>query len=189
MIRPVCIYDANVLYPAQLRDFLMRLAVSGLVRAHWTDEIHDEWMRNVLEDYPDVTRDQLERTRRLMERALPDASVTGYAPRIPQIDVPDPTDRHVVAAAAEVDADLIVTFNLNDFPEEALAPFEGEAIHPDSLVRGQVEHRPSAVREVAREHRRSLRRPPKSPAEYVRLLRKSRLDQTADWLAHHEDEL
>ena len=54
--RPVCVYDANVLYSAQLRDFLMRLAVAEVEDAHWTEQIHEEWMRNVETDDPDVTR-------------------------------------------------------------------------------------------------------------------------------------
>ena len=52
---PVAVYDANVLYPAHLRDLLMRLAVSGLLRPHWSEQIHEEWMRNVHADHPDVT--------------------------------------------------------------------------------------------------------------------------------------
>ena len=75
--RPIVVYDANVLYPAQLRDLLMRLAVAGLVRAHWSDQIHEEWMENVLANRPDLRREQLERTRALMERALPSARVEG----------------------------------------------------------------------------------------------------------------
>ncbi|MCS3698651.1 hypothetical protein GGP73_003376 [Salinibacter ruber] len=41
--RPVCLYDANVLYSAQLRDFLMRLALGGVLRAHWTEQVHGKW--------------------------------------------------------------------------------------------------------------------------------------------------
>jgi hypothetical protein len=73
---PVAVYDANVLYPAQLRDLLMRLAVADLVRAHWSDAIHDEWIRNLLDNRDDLTRAQVERTRELMENALPGASQT-----------------------------------------------------------------------------------------------------------------
>lgn len=50
----VCLLDANVMYPAQLRDLLTRSAVAGLFRAHGTDEIHDEWTRSVLADHPDI---------------------------------------------------------------------------------------------------------------------------------------
>jgi hypothetical protein len=49
MEQPVtAVYDANILYPAPLRDLFIRIAQAGLVRARWTDTIHDEWLRNVL---------------------------------------------------------------------------------------------------------------------------------------------
>ena len=60
------VYDACVLYPAPLRDLLMHLALSDLYRARWSDMIHDEWTRNVLASRPDLTQDQLTRTRQLM---------------------------------------------------------------------------------------------------------------------------
>lgn len=66
------LYDANVLYPAPLRDLLMHLAMTGLFRAKWTNEIHEEWIRNVLENRPDLTRNQLERTRDLMNEHVLD---------------------------------------------------------------------------------------------------------------------
>ena len=61
------IFDACVLYPAPLRDFLMWLAITDLFRAKWTDEIHDEWIRNVLKNRPDLTKERLQRTRTLMD--------------------------------------------------------------------------------------------------------------------------
>ena len=48
------VYDANVLYPAPLRDLLIRLAMTGLFRALWTDDILDEVFRNILEDRPEL---------------------------------------------------------------------------------------------------------------------------------------
>jgi hypothetical protein len=59
------LYDACVLYPAPLRDLLMRLAVTDLFHARWTDAIHEEWMRNLLADRPDLSRARIERTRAL----------------------------------------------------------------------------------------------------------------------------
>lgn len=58
--------DACVLYPAPLRDLLMHLALTDLFRAKWTDAIHEEWMRSVLRDRSDLKREQLQRTRDLM---------------------------------------------------------------------------------------------------------------------------
>ncbi|MHC5726617.1 MAG: hypothetical protein ACYTXY_21265 [Nostoc sp.] len=72
------IYDVCVLYPAPLRDFLMRLAVTDLFRARWTDAIHSEWIRNVLKNRPDLTLEKLTRTKNLMNSNVRDCLVTGY---------------------------------------------------------------------------------------------------------------
>jgi hypothetical protein len=66
------VYDACVLYPAPLRDFLIELAAGGLFRAKWTDEIHEEWIGNLLANRPDLDRGKLETTRNLMNRAVID---------------------------------------------------------------------------------------------------------------------
>lgn len=57
--------DANVLYSAGLRDFLLRLADQYLYAPLWSADIHAEWIRSVLADRPDLTADVLERTRAL----------------------------------------------------------------------------------------------------------------------------
>lgn len=72
------VYDACVLYPAPLRDFLVRLAVTGAFRARWTEAIHDEWVRNLLANRADLSREKLERTVALMNQAVPDCLVEGY---------------------------------------------------------------------------------------------------------------
>lgn len=118
----VAVYDACVLYPAPLRDLLVRLALTGLFRAKWSSQIHDEWTRSALKSRPDLSLDRLQRTRDLMDRAVPDCLVTGHEGLIEQLKLPDPNDRHVLAAAIRSQAGVIVTFNLKDFPTEALAP-------------------------------------------------------------------
>ena len=143
---PVAVYDANVLYLAQLRDLLMRLAVADLVRAHWSDAIHDEWIRNLLDNRDDLTRAQLERTRELMENALPGASVSGYQHREPNLTLPDPDDRHVLAAAVHAGAEWIVTFNLRDFPASVLDAYGIEAVDPDSFIAMLLHRSPEAER-------------------------------------------
>lgn len=187
--RLVVLYDANVLYPAQLRDLLIRLAVGGLVRAHWTDAIHEEWIRNVLADYPDITREELRRTRRLIEQALPAARIEGYEHHISSLSLPDPDDRHILAAAIEIGADAIVTFNLDDFPASRLDPHGISAIHPDAFVSSLYEENPGAVIEVMRRHRASLRKPPKSATEYCQILRRARLEETAQAIGERMNEL
>ena len=128
------VYDACVLFPAPLRDLLMRLALVGLFRARWSAQIHEEWLRSLLEKRPELTRAQLERTRDLMNTSVLDSLVTGHEPLIEAIVLPDPDDRHVVAAAIRCGANAIVTYNLKDFPEAALQPLGIEAQHPDDFV-------------------------------------------------------
>jgi hypothetical protein len=99
-------YDANVLYPAELRNFLMHLAMTGLFRAKWSAEVHEEWIRNLLISRPELTRMQLERTRDLMDKHALDALVTGYEDLIPGVQLPDPGDRHVLAVAIRGRADV-----------------------------------------------------------------------------------
>ena len=116
----IAVYDANILYPAPLRDLFIRLAQAGLVRGRWTETIHDEWVRNVLKDNPHLSSERLARTRTLMNEAVRDSVINGYEDLIDSLTLPDPDDRHVLAAAIHGDAEVIVTFNLKDFPCEFL---------------------------------------------------------------------
>lgn len=79
------VFDACVLYPAPLRSFLMYLAAGGQFRARWSEDIHEEWIRNVLLNRTELNRAQLERVRALMDRHVPDALVTGYQSLIESI--------------------------------------------------------------------------------------------------------
>ena len=160
-------FDANVLYPSGLRNFLMHLALTGIFRAHWSDEVQEEWIRNLLKNRPDLTRAKLDRTRHLMDKAIPDALVTGYEHLIDSIELPDRDDRHVVAAAIRSGASVIVTLNLADFPSESLANFSIEAEHPDDFVLALFETFPDLVLEAARTHRASLKNPPKTNDGYL----------------------
>ena len=161
------IYDACVLYPAPLRSFLIYLAMTNIYRARWTDAIHEEWMRNVEKDYPDVTRQQAERIRDLMNQAILDPLVTGYEWRIPALTLPDPDDRHVLAAAIQCSAEVIVTFNLRDFPRELLDPHGIKALHPDAFIIQQLDLSPGLVCRAAKQQRTSLKKPPLSVDEYL----------------------
>jgi predicted nucleic acid-binding protein len=127
-------YDANVLYPAELRNLLMHLALTGLFRAKWSAGVHEEWIAALLEKRPDLTREILERTRTLMDLHAGDAVVTGYEELIPGLNLPDPNDRHVLAAAIRGQANIIVTLNLRDFPADVVGALGIEAQHPDEFV-------------------------------------------------------
>jgi predicted nucleic acid-binding protein len=175
------LFDACVIYPAPLRDILMRMARTGLFRARWTDAIHDEWIRNLLENRPDL-KDKLPRTRELMNCAIDDCLVTGFEDLIPSLSLPDPDDRHVLAAAIVGRADVIVTQNLKDFPEAALAPFNIEAQHPDTFIRHLLDLDQAVALAAVRAHRASLKNPPMSVEVYLETLAKQELPETVNYL-------
>ena len=135
----VVLYDANVLYPSTLRDLLIRVAQAGLVQAKWTDQILDEVFDNLATNRPDLDPQRLARTRDLMNGAVRDCLVTGYEPLIEAIDLPDPGDRHVLAAAIKARAQVIVTHNLKDFPSTVLAGWDMEAKSADDFILDQVD--------------------------------------------------
>ena len=172
------VYDACVLYPAPLRDFLMWLGLSGRFRARWSPQIHDEWKRNLLANRPDLTRDQLDRTSGLMDLAIPDGLVTGHESFIAGLTLPDIDDRHVLAAAIRCNASVIVTFNEKDFPATALAPFGIEAQHPDLFVDNLFDLDQAAVVAAAQRQRAQLRNPPLDVDRYLEVLLRQGLVQT-----------
>jgi predicted nucleic acid-binding protein len=156
----------------------MHLARTDVLWARWTDAIHEEWMRNVQDRYPDINRQKAERIRDLMNEHAPDCIVSNYEDLIPGLVLPDPGDRHVLAAAIRARADAIVTFNLADFPQEALAKYDIEALHPDDLIDRLFEFDSAAVCAAVRLDRSSLKKPPKSVDEYLADLERQGLVQT-----------
>ncbi|MFB2880590.1 PIN domain-containing protein [Floridanema aerugineum] len=164
------LYDACVLYPAPLRDFLVQLALTDLFRAKWTDQIHEEWIRNVLKNRQDLTIEQLTRTKELMNSYVRDCLVIDYEYLIESVELPDPDDRHVLAAAIKAGADVIVTFNLSDFPENILQKYDIEPQHPDEFISDLVDLKPGKIVAVAEICRQRLKNPPKSIDDYLETL-------------------
>ena len=175
-------YDANVLYPAELRNLLMHLALTGLFRAKWSADVHEEWISSLLQKRRDLNREKLERTRQLMDQHAVDALVTGYENLIPGLQLPDPDDRHLLAAALRGHANVIVTMNLRDFPSDILGPLGIDAQHPDEFVLHLLDLAPGIILAAAQTHRLSLKNPPKSAAEYLATLERQGLTQTVSVL-------
>ncbi len=172
------IFDACVLYPASLRDLLMHLALTDLFRAKWTEAIQEEWMRSLLQNRQDLTREQLERTRQLMNAHVRDCLVADYEDLIPVLTLPDPKDRHVLAAAIRSGADVIVTFNLGDFPRETLKKWGIQAQHPDDFINHLLDLAPHVVCAAAKRQRESLKNPPMSVAVFLSALELQGLAET-----------
>jgi hypothetical protein len=126
--------DANVFYGARLRSLILYLAQTKMFRARWSAEVHDEWIRNLLVDRPDLSAAVLERTREAMDKAVPDCLVTGYHALIDGLALPDQADRHILAAAIRCKASCIVTANSKHFPAAVLEGFDIHAVHPDDFL-------------------------------------------------------
>jgi hypothetical protein len=169
------LYDACVLYPAPIRDVLMRLALTDLYRARWTNLIHEEWIRSLLAKRPDLTRAQLERTRDLMNAHARDALITDFEDLIPSLTLPDPDDRHVLAAAIRGRVDVIVTYNLKDFPTKALAPYGVGVQHPDEFLTHLLDLAPGIVLAALQRLRQSLKNPPVAIENYLTILEQHEL--------------
>jgi len=156
----------------------MYLAMAGAFHARWTNQIHDEWIRGLSEKRPDLKKEKLERVRNLMNHHVENCLVTEYESLITELDLPDPDDRHVLAAAIKAGANAIVTFNLDDFPAGQLKLYGIVAQHPDDFVVRLFDLFPEAVCLAAKRHRENLCNPPKTVDEYLDNLARQQLPQT-----------
>jgi len=120
-----------------------------------------------------------------MNSSVRDSLVEGFEHLIAAIELPDPDDRHVVAAAIHSGAETIVTFNLKDFPSGALDRYNLDAQHPDDFIVDLFDLHPASVLQALAEQRASLKRPPKTADEFLDILLKQGLTQTVsilkDW--------
>jgi hypothetical protein len=157
--------DACVLYPAALRDTLLRAAAAGLYRAFWSDEILDEVHRNLVANGR-ATGQQATRLIGIMASFFPDARVADYEHLVLSVTA-HPKDRHVVAAAAVGGAGIIVTSNLRDFPTTALEPFNLRAVSPDEFLSELFDASPDDVTAIILEQAADLKRPPMRPADVL----------------------
>lgn len=156
----------------------MELAAAGLFRAKWSEQIHDEWIRNLLENRDDLTAEQLGRTKDLMNATVPDCLVEGYEDLVPSLTLPDADDRHVLAAAIASSSDAIVTFNLKDFPKATVGKYNIEILHPDDFIFHQFGLNNAGVIIAAQRCRARLRNPQKTAEEYLQTLERQSLPKT-----------
>ena len=132
----------------------------------------------MLKDNPQLTAQRIARTRSLMNEAVRDCLVTGFEDLIDSLTLPDPDDRHVVAAAIRSNAEMIVTYNLKDFPAEPLSQFDIKAMHPDEFLLSLFVDAPGLVCSAVKRQREGLRNPTKSAEELLAMLEKQGLTQT-----------
>ncbi|HEY8904938.1 MAG TPA: PIN domain-containing protein [Rhodoferax sp.] len=164
---PVVVLDACVLYPAAQRDLFMWLAAGGTIRAHWTKQIHDEWIRNVARDYG-VARNELEKIAQLMNRAAGDALISRYRQHEGLFSKTDAKDRHVAAAAVAArqqsgaNVVTVITWNLKDFDHAELAQAGLTVENPDTFLCRMMADSLDRVVSAFVQMSNNLRNPPKT---------------------------
>lgn len=152
------VLDACVLVPNRARDVLLEIATTGAFRPLWSTQILAELDRVLRRLHgkrgfaAEETDAYLTRLIGQMRGAFPDALVDDWERLVPAIHLPDPDDRHVVAAALAGRADVIVTENLRDYPPSSLpAALTRQTL--DDFLLDQLDLNPShvvrAVRAVA----------------------------------------
>ena len=181
----VAIFDACILYPFHLRNIVVQAAVDRLVEARWTDEIHDEWIRNVAAGALAVPIERLQNTRRLMNEAVPTATISGYEDHVPAVNLPDPKDRHVVAAGIAACASIILTWNLRHFPAKELKKFGLRRETPDAVLAELYDKIPELTISSLANARRNLNKTPVSASDFVNILDGQKLIQLAKRAQNH----
>lgn len=172
---PLVVCDANVLYSIVMTDLILSLGVAELARPRWTEQIHEEWTRTLLANRPHLDPAKVARRRQQMDEALDDCVIEGYEARIAQLRLPDPDDRHVLAAAIHARAQVILTYNQRDFPLQVLAPYGIRAQHPDDFLMTVMKRFSPEVKETLEGIRARKTRPPLSAAELLQKLANQQL--------------
>jgi predicted nucleic acid-binding protein len=165
---PIVVCDANVLYSIVTTDLVLSLGVAELFRPRWTHQIHDEWMRKLLANRPDLDPAKIERRRKQMDEAIEDCLIEGYEDLISRLNLPDTEDHHVLAAAIHAKAQGILTYNHRHFPRRVLAPYGITAQHPDDFLTTLTERFREEVCDTLEEMRARKTRPSLSQAEMLR---------------------
>lgn len=131
-VRFTCVLDTNVIFPIEIRDLLFWFAYFELFTPKWSNHIFDEW-EDVMKR-KGVSEKEIKKRSEVANLAFPDALVDNYESLIDGLTLPDEKDRHVLAAAIKTNANIIVTNNLKDFPDEYLSTFGLKAKLPDDFI-------------------------------------------------------
>ncbi len=156
-----------MLYPAHLRDTFLRLAERSLFRPYWSEDILVELHRNPVK--AGIAERAVSRLGSEMQRAFPDAEVSGYQALVDSMTC-DRKDRHVLAAAVRADAAAIVTFNMSDFPPLSVDSFEIDVIHPADFLLDLLDLAPLVVVGELERQAAANRRDPRTLASLLDVL-------------------
>lgn len=179
-VRFKCVLDTNVIYPLWTRDLLLWFAFYDLYTPKWSNNIFSEWL-NVMERKGIGKNEAIKRTNN-MNKAFPDALVKNYEGLIESLDLPDPDDRHVLAAAIKTNANLIITNSLKDFPIEYLSSFGLHAKSRDDFFTDIIDLNHELSVRAFRKLVLNKKTPPYDVYEVLDIFRNNGLNKTADYL-------
>lgn len=179
-VRFTCVLDTNVIYPVWTRDILLWFAHHDLYTPKWSDHIFDEWVEVMKRK--GVTNDQIKQRTQMVNQAFPDALVENYHQLIDKLELPDEKDRHVLAAAVKINANLIVTNNLKDFPREVIGRYGLSAKSPDDFLTDIIDLNHEISVKSFREMVMRKKNPPYTELEVLDILRNVGLADTANYL-------
>ena len=171
----IAVLDANVLYPAPLRDFLLNLAATEIFQPKWSEIIQNEWKYNLLKNRPDLKESQLNRTVKFMESAFPEANTEVQLEIVQDITIPDENDKHVLASAITSEANYIITWNIKDFPKRVLHQYLIKAINPDEFLQLLLDIDKDKVKSAFKNQLYSLKNPKLSKDQLVQILMRNGL--------------
>ncbi len=173
-------FDACVMVPNALCDTVLRLAERGFYRPLWSQRILDEVKYAILKVHPGIAEARVDARIAAMCGAFDDALVVGWEQACAGLDLPDPDDRHVLAAAIKGGAQSLVTFNLGDFPDDRLTETDVEVVHPDEFLLDQLDLYPGLALQVLTEQAADLNHPPSDLAGVLNRLERCGVPRFAD---------
>jgi len=179
-VRFKCVLDTNVIYPLEVRDLLFWLAHFDLYTPKWSEHIFDEW-KEVMKRKGIPDQEAAKRADKA-NQAFPDALVQNYSGLIEGLNLPDPKDRHVLAAAIKANAHVVVTNNIKHFPEAYLATFGLTAKTADDFLTDIIDLNPDQAIAAFQQMVLYRRNPNLNEYEVLAILRKRGLGQTAGYL-------
>ena len=179
-VRFKAVLDTNVIYPVVIRDLLFWFAHYDLYTPKWSNHIFDEWTDVMARK--GVSAEEIKKRVNAVNHAFPDALVNNYQGLIKNLELPDPKDCHVLAAAIKTNANVIVTNNLKDFPEDYLDSFDIKAKSADDFLTDIIDLNHEEAIKAFREMVLNKKKPELDEYQVLDLLRRSGLNATADYL-------
>lgn len=176
--------DTCVLFSASLTDTLLRIAEQGVFRPQWSADVLGE-LRTVLVREANLTPEQADRRIAHMQRAFPSAAVVNYAVLIEAMQC-HPKDRHVLAAAVAGGSEVLVTFNLKDFPRHSVESHDLTVVAPDAFLLDQLDLYPARVGRALVSQLRAAKRPPLTMGQLLGRLARAGVPAFAEEARRHE---